>query len=336
VKVRLRPWALVYGNPRGYVNAYANSMDKSKIPAVNSIWIDEACKTTAIGDGHVFFPDINQCSGDNRGPGTKLIALNADMALGFPINVTNYFNPGGNLLGQTLAHCELEEHNGIRDAPVRCYGPAMKPVDASTPFPPKAAMPKLTSFEAINVFFDDYYFRECPSLTTCCPNNQPCNAMVGTFIKAWDDPTGQIGYTKKNFLPTFNSFSAGSYQDRTQVGINAHNAFIQQFQTSFWKMVTAGYSVDFVTQKNQYSAAVNSKLGNLISFNRDTSPCIQPATGSKSPSTTPKSTKPTTSSTNAPVVSACTNIKLSQCGGANFVSTYPIKSFLYSCLFMIF
>ena len=323
VKVRLRPWAIVYGNPLGYVTAYATSNDKSKIPAVNSIWIDGACGTTAIGAGHVYpsAQTINDCSGNKRGPGTKLIALNADMALRFPINVTNYFNPGGNFLGQTLAHCELEERNDVRDSPVRCFGPAMKPVDASSsPFPPVAAVPQFNSSDSVNVFFDDYVFRECASQKSCCPNNMPCDTMASTPIKAWNDSTGQIQYTKKNFLPTFNAFSAGSIRDNTQVGARAHKAFIQQFQQSFKKMVTAGYSVDYETQKNQYSAAVNSKLGNLVSFDRKTSSCVRstatvnpsysPTTTSKSsaiPTASPPRIKPSNSPKSKPSIKPSVN-----------------------------
>ena len=129
-------------------------------------------------------------------------------------------------------------------------GPAMKPVDVSSssaPFPLVAAVPhQLNSSDSVNVFFDDYVFKECASQESSCPNNMPCDAMVSTPVKAWNGPTtGQIQYTKKNFLPTFTDFSAGSIRDNTQVGARAHKAFIQQFQQSFKKMVTAaGYSVD--------------------------------------------------------------------------------------------
>lgn len=224
------------------------------------------------------------------------------MSLAFPLNVTNYFNPGGNHFGQLLEHCELAEYSGTRDVPLRCYGPVMKPVNLTTPFPPTAAMPHLNSFEALNIFFEDYTMRECNSEEVCCPNNTPCNAMVATEVKAWNDPTGQIQYTKAFFLPIFNVYAAGSYQDGTEVGLAAHKAFIQQFQASFKKMVTVGYSVDNVTQTNQYSEAVNSKLGSLKSFNRATAPCLVPsiipsATPSLVPSTKPSnhpSLKPST------------------------------------------
>lgn len=127
------------------------------------------------------------------------------MALFFPLNVSNIFNPPYNT-GYELEHC-VQADPGPRQTPIRCYGPNPRPGSNA-----------IFGGQFLAVYFQDG------------KNDQVTNR--GQTVKAWVDPTTDL-YTTFNFLLPV----AMSY-------VNSNAAFLAGFETAWVHMVTAGYSLD--------------------------------------------------------------------------------------------
>lgn len=181
------PWANIFNS--------LNETDKN-------IWIDTNCGAS-FGSFNIYpSPStVNVCNN-----GGKLIALNTDMALTFPVNTTNVQNPRGYNTGLYLQQCLMPDSEELRFTPIRCIGPSH----------PRDAIYQ-------QVFFTETYVQK---------------GQVFVPIPAWNDPTGNIDITYNEMVPIFRQFST----EQTFPGGDQSNLlFLKAFELSWKKMVSVGY-----------------------------------------------------------------------------------------------